>query len=217
MVHLRKISPCWTDFCIVAGSGPSLTPEVADLCRGFPVIAVNDAWRQLPFADVLYACDAEWWRHHRGCPEFAGERWSLHGNAMHNDKGAVAEQFGLSLVKGTDGEGFSFDPAVIHYGEMGGFQAVNMAGHRLGWKGRIVLVGFEMTAVEGHRHFFGEHPKGLRATRIGRGGAYERGIACFERAAKTLPTGIEIVNCTPASALRAFRMMDLRDALPAAH
>ena len=36
------------------------------------VIAVNDAWRLAPWADILYACDGRWWRHHKGVPEFTG-------------------------------------------------------------------------------------------------------------------------------------------------
>jgi hypothetical protein len=212
-VQLQKINPCWNDVCIVAGSGPSLTLDIAEQCRGYPVVAVNDAYRRLPFADVLYACDGDWWRHHNGCLDFAGERWSSHGNAMHNDKREIGERYGISLIRGADSEGFSLDPSIIHYGAMGGFQAVNIAGHKMGWKGKIILVGFDMTAIEGHRHFFGEHPKGLRATRIGKGGSYEQCIAHFGIAAKNMPAEFDIVNCSPASALTVFRIATLGDEL----
>lgn len=209
---LQRINKRWDGFCIVAAPGPSLSEEVGRACAGLPVVAVNDAWRRVPAAEVLYACDRSWWDHHEGCPEFAGERWSSHGNAGHNDKHDCAKRHALNLVAGKADEGFSRDPALIHYGDNSGFQAVNLALHFLGWQGRIALVGFDMRKVGGVRHFFGEHPPGLRVTQNG----YQTWPKKFARAAEMLPAGVEIVNCTPGSALTCFRMMDLRDALPVA-
>jgi len=197
---------------VVAAPGPSLTPEIAQACRHLPVIAVNDAARLLPEADVLYACDPSWWMYHAGCPEFAGEKWSSHGNAAHDNKLATADRFGINLIQGADRPGFSFDPARIHYGDNSGFQAINLAIHRLGGTGRVVLIGFDMRIVAGRRHFFGEHPSALRST----GPGYAMWCRKFDQAARMLPSGLEIINCTPGSALRCFPMMDLADALPVA-
>ena len=196
---------------IVAGAGPSLTPEVAAACAGLPVIAVNDAYRLFPGARALYACDADWWRVHDGCPDFAGEKWSSHTvdpNGHHNDKleSGVARQYGLRLIEGRDGDGFSFEPNVIHYGSNSGFQAVNLA-LQFGAR-RVVLVGFDMRLVDGARHFFGDHPEPLR-----NGGAYTNFIRAFRSAAATLPDNVEIINATPGSALKCFPMMELREAL----
>lgn len=191
---------------VVAASGPSLTPEVAKAVRGHPVIAVNDAYRLLPFADVLYACDSTWWLTHKGVPGFAGERWSSHGVAgrvRHNDKSEIGPRFRLNLIEGQDGEGFSTDPSFIHYGSNSGFQAVNMA---ILWGAtRIILVGFDMQGT----HFFGAHPRGLRNTT-----KYDNFIRAFKKAATRLPAGVEILNATPGSALRCFPMVSLDDALP---
>lgn len=189
---------------MVAASGPSLTESVASACLGELVVAVNDAYRLLPFAKVLYACDAEWWTVHEGCHGFAGERWSSHSPGT-NDKAAAAAKWGLRLVRGRDQEGFSFDPSAIHYGSNSGFQAVNLA--LLFGAITIVLVGFDMHSKHG-RHFFGEHPPVLNKI-----ATYESFIPYFERAAATLPAGIRIMNCTPGSALRSFPMMDLEEAL----
>jgi hypothetical protein len=198
---------------IVAASGPSLDQSQADRAREscLPTIAVNDAYRLLPFAEVLYACDSAWWRVHKGAPDFEGEKWSSHGTSgrtRHNDKFADAEAYGLNLIKGQDGTGFSLDPDIIHYGSNGGFQAVNMAGHFIGWSGCIVLIGFNLGAVNGQAHFFGKHPKGLRNT-----ANYQNFIEAFERAAKKLPPGITILNATPNSALKCFPKVNLDDAL----
>lgn len=208
-MQLPTIKPRWSDLCVVAASGPSLNGETAEVCKDLPVVAVNDAYRLFPFADVLYGCDGRWWDHHYGCKEFAGERWSSHGDRSHNEKRDVAERHGLSLVRGRDGEGFSFDPAFIHYGDNSGFQAVNLAIHFLGGIGRVVLVGFDMRMVAGKRHFFGEHPPTLTQTSVG----YSLWPKRFEKASKMLPPGIEIVNATPESALTCFPIMDLQQAV----
>jgi hypothetical protein len=173
------------------------------------LIAVNDAWRLLPFADVLYACDGAWWDMHKGCPGFQGEKWSSHGipgRVRHNDKTVQAKRYALNLIEGADGKGFSFDPGRIHYGSNSGFQAVNLA---LLWGAlRVILIGFDMQPRDGKRHFFGDHPGGLRNT-----SNYSGFIRAFETAAKKLPPHIEILNATPGSALRCFPMVDLADAL----
>lgn len=180
------------------------------MCRGYPVVAVNDACRLLPFANVLYGCDVAWWRHHQGVPGFAGERWSSHGHAAFDDKRVAAKLLGLNLVRGRDLEGFSRGNDVIHYGGNSGFQALNLALHLIGWRGRIALVGFDMRMVDGRRHFFGEHPESLRSTTKG----YKKWLGSFEVAAASLPGGVEIVNCTPGSALTCFPNRRLADVLP---
>jgi hypothetical protein len=178
------------------------------------VIAVNDAYLELPFADALYGCDNSWWGHHRKCGGFEGEKWSTHEQdpnprEIHgNDKRKAAEEYGINLVKGLDGDEFSFDPGVIRYGSNSGFQAINLA--LLFGCTRIVLVGFDMRHVEGRAHFFGDHPKGLLQLKDGE---YERFCIRFERAAKKLPKHISIINATPNSALKCFPMMSLLDAL----
>lgn len=211
---LATIKPDWSDFCIVAATGPSLTREVAEQCRGHRVIAVNDAYRLLPFADVLYACDEKWWNLHKGCPSFAGEKWSSHSVA-DNPKLECAKRWGLNLVAGRAEEFFSTDPALIHYGSSSGYQGINFAIHRLaGARRRIVLVGFDMRTpmlLGQKRHFFGDHPNPL--SNVSR---FEDFIPNMQRAAANLPEGLQIINATPDSALTCFPKMDLADALPVA-
>jgi hypothetical protein len=175
---------------------------VAEKIRGFNILAVSDAYRLLPFADVLYSCDERWWTVHKGCPDFAGEKWSSHGGAKKNDKISASQKYGLNLVAGQDKEGFSPDPGIIHYGSNSGFQAVNLA--LLMGARQIVLVGFDMKGS----HFFGKHPAPLRNT-----SNYVNFIAAFKRAAKTLPADVEIINATPGSALTCFKRQTLDDAL----
>jgi len=197
--------------CIVVATGPSLTEAVAARVRahqhtGTRVVAVNDAYTLLPEADVLYAGDGDWWNVHRGCVDFAGEKWSSHGQG--NDKTQVAAYYGLRLVAGPrqfDAPGFSLDGRCIHYGNTSGFQAINLA--ILFGATEISLVGFDMRVPTGQpRHFFGDHPEPL-----GNVCDYGHFLFAFNAAAKMLPKTIRIVNCTPGSALRCFPMGELEE------
>lgn len=208
---LETVRPRWQS-CIVAAPGPSLSSSVDEACSsGLPTIVVNDAWRAMPWADVLYACDNTWWEHHQGTG-FRGEKWSTHeGHAKEqhaNDKREIHAKWGVKCVRGADGEGFSLDPTLIHYGSNSGFQALNLA-ILFGCK-HIILIGYDMRRVDGKGHFFGEHPPNL-----GRGTDYERFVKYYDRA--KVPEGIRIVNATPGSALKCYPVMSLTDALEDNH
>jgi hypothetical protein len=172
--------------------------------RQWRVVAVQDAYRLMPWADLVYGCDERWWNFHKDCAGFQGEKWSSHGGG--DEKIKAAEAHGLRLVKGEHGSEFSLNPDVIRYGQNSGFQAINVAILK-GCK-RIVLVGFDMQSVKGQRHFFGDHPPGLNNRTD-----HTQFIRNFEWAAKKLPKDIRIVNATPDSALRCFKMRSLEDAL----
>lgn len=213
MAAVEVIEPVWAGArCIIAATGPSLTEEVVDLCRRahdagtHRIVAVNDAYRLLPVADVLYACDTAWWNAHNGCPEFAGERWSCHGVSTEkgqpeNDKMPVANRYGLRLCGGRLDVGFSRNPGHVHYGNLSGFQAINFAILRGVIEG--LLVGFDMHDRNG-RHFFGPHPRPLSNAFN-----FERNVSVFNDAARSMPPGVEIKNCTPGSAIKCFGEYDL--------
>ncbi len=210
---------------VIAATGPSLTEEVARQVLGWQhaaggrrVIAVNDAYRLMPWADVLYACDAAWWNHHK--PEFAGEKWSARpwelalkrGDLADEGKDALALEQGVNLIEARLGDRWSTDPAWIAYGSNSLHQAINLARHWIAPAGRIVLVGADMRTIgkgkDAKRHFFGDHPEPLSNLVD-----FKRFIPAFDAAAKHLPPGVEIINATPGSALKTFRSMNLADAL----
>lgn len=201
---------------IVAGAGPSLSEEVARQCRGFDVIAVNDAWRRFPDARILYACDQKWWclphGRYAGPPnanEFVGERWTCYG-AANPENEELAKRLGLKLIEGKHEPTFSFTPGLIHYGGMSGFQAINLVLNQFGAT-HVVLVGFDLkNAPNGDSHFFGHHaaplvdPDNL---------IFDIMKAEYRTAADALPPGIRIVNATPGSAITSFPMLPLEEAL----
>jgi hypothetical protein len=198
--------------CIVAATGPSLTPAVADRVNAaaatHKLIAVNDAYKLIK-ADVLYGCDSAWWALHKGAPGFAGEKWSSHeiDRDRLNDKLNTAKTYDLNLVTGSyAGEGFSTNPEVIHYGANSGVQAINLA--ILFGVAEVILVGFDMRAVDGKQHFFGNHPRPLNNP-----GYYSMFIEHFEKAARAMPPGVRIINATPDSALTCFPFQPLESCL----
>ena len=216
----ERIEPRWRgQSCVIAATGPSLDAEVAELCHeaaggGYRTIAVNDAHRLLPWADVLYSCDAAWWNYHKGVRQFAGERWSSHalidrrtGKPHETDNKELAGvEHDLDLVRADMADGFSLDPRRIHYGNNSGFQAMNLA--LLFGVARIVLVGFNMQPIGDRAHFFGDHPRPIR-----RNAKYLSYVPFFTIAARGLPPGVTIINATPHSALRCFRFQPLEIAL----
>lgn len=160
----------------------------------------------MPWADILYGCDARWWEFHQGT-DFEGEKWSTHGDAQgNNDKRAVAEQFGVNLIQGlsANDKGFSTDPAVIHYGDNSGYQALNLA--VLLGSPYIVLVGYNMSRPGGKAHFFGDHPPGLTNQ-----DDYEKWVYLFHRAAEHCD--VTIINATPDSAITCWPQMTISEAI----
>jgi hypothetical protein len=168
--------------------------------RSWRVIVVNNTWELLPWADVLYACDLRWWeRYGAQAKAFTGEKWTLCPNA--------ATRYRLKRVGKRDGEGLCTEPGHVNTGGNSGYQAVNLAWH-FGAR-RIVLLGFDMHRQNGG-HWHGEHENMLSAP--------DSHIACwvrrFEPLARDLDrAGVEVVNATPGSALRCFRMAGMTEAL----
>lgn len=74
---------------------------------------------------------------------------------------------------------------------------------------RILLCGFDMRGS----HYFGPHKAPLKNTRPRRFDVFQDQFARFK------PRGVQILNCTPGSALRAYPMADLHESLaePALH
>jgi hypothetical protein len=213
----ERISPDWAGKpCVVAASGPSLTPDAVWKIRqarwfnDWRVIVVNDAFKRLPRADILYAADLHWWRYYEGAKDFYGQRWCCRDFECDpsDERKELAEKFGLRLVGVKYANGFSRDDRWLHTGDEGhsGFQAVNLA-LLLGCP-KVVLIGFDMRRVDGQTHFFGEHPGCLRPwMQEKEPQAY---YASFVRAYRK---DERIVNATPDSALKVYPFVELDDAL----
>lgn len=198
----------------MVASGPSLTLEAAATVRrarlaGWHAIVVNDAYRAVRYAEVLYAADRHWWEAHGGVADFHGERWSCTSSTSPNcdDKTAWADTYySINLVEARDGQGFAAQRG-IHLGACShsGFHAVNLA--LVFGAERVVLIGFDMRRVDGASHFFGEHPPELRRY------SGELEARAYRDFIRSYPPDARVVNATPGSALKAYEFVDLETEL----
>lgn len=167
-------------FAILA-TGPSMSQAVADSVRGrCRVIAVSDAYKLAPWAEVLVSSDRGWWRLHK--PDFAGRKLS----------GVPAEGIGIDGIERVEGTVSGSNSGLIALKV-----AVSMGASR------VLLLGFDM----GGSHFFGPHPSPLRNTTAERFEVFKRQFREYR------PKGVEIINCTPCSALECYPKMELEQAL----
>lgn len=178
---------------LVMATGPSIPDLVRQLPpnrAGAASVAVNDAFRLAPWADMLYAADPAWWRHHaQDALRFAGLK------ATANDS---CEFRAVRALTPTGVQGFDEDPGCVRTGGNSGYQAVHVAIHA--GASRVLLLGFDMHGG----HYFGNHPPGLSNTSEA---TYQSWLERFDA---LNGRGAEIVNCTPGSALTCFRRADLR-------
>lgn len=192
-----RICPGGTVVCIAGG--PSLTAEDVEYCRGkAKVIAINDAYKLAPWADVLYACDKRWWDWHRGVTSFTGLKYALQRPAL--------KWPGVQVLQNTGIHGLELKPNGVRNGKNSGYQAINVAVH-LGAK-RIVLLGYDMQIkLGGPSHWFGDHPLGGQPPV----GSF-RGM--FAGLVKPLgELGIEVINCSRETALECFPVKALEQVL----
>jgi hypothetical protein len=189
------IAPEWSgETCVCLGTGPSLTAADVDACRGRArVIAINDAYRLAPWADVLYAADRKWWAWHQGAPTFPGRKLTIE---PQRDVWP-----GLAMLRNTGLEGFEADPGGLRIGYHSGYQAIHLAVHF--GATRIVLLGYDLQGT----HFFGDHPDHTGPPFLSCRHALQTLVAPLDR------RGVTVVNASRATALTAFRCAPLDVAL----
>lgn len=207
---LPRLADATAGLVVCVATGPSLTPEDVDRCRGrATVVCVNDAHRLAPWADVLYSSDRYWWKFHQGVPSFAGYKAGIEyspGRGPHELRALMPQ---LAIYRHTGHQGVEMRPDGLRTcGQNSGGAAVNLAVH-LGAR-RIVLLGYDMGDVTGKKHFFGAHPPALNAPHN-----FPQWRAAFDTMAAPLrDAGVEVLNCTRTTSLTAFPCVPLEEALP---
>jgi hypothetical protein len=114
---------------------------------------------------------------------------------LHHRPEFAGRRFSALRVPGMDTELLEGLPM----GTNSGLRAVELA-VQLGAT-RVLLLGFDL----GGTHFFGEHPAPLKNTNLlpGRFEVFKAQFASYK------PRGVEIINCTPGSALTCYPKADL--------
>lgn len=195
----------------VLATGPCLTQEDCDFLRGkVPVIAINDAHRLAPWADVLYSSDRRWWPHYKGVPSFTGLKFGVGSGTGINPKANAFHGLPeIQVLRNTGFLGIETDPTGLRTGNNSGYAAINLAVHF--GASRILLLGYTMSHAHG-AHFFGNHPAGLAQNASLYPGFRQR----FESMVEPLKAlGVEVINCSPKTSLTVFPVRQVRDVLAA--
>lgn len=191
---------------LVLGSGASLTQDdVARARRAVDaVIAVNDSYTFAPDATVLYAADKKWWGWHKGCvsPHLVGsKKYPAFTGALRYSLTQTPWYPQVQVLRRGPQDGLTLDPGRVALGLNGVYQAINVAVHLGGT--RVLLLGVDMHGA----HFFGHHPDNSNAPFS----------LCLQRFATLVAplaaAGVEVINCTPKSALKVFPRLSLDDVL----
>lgn len=153
---------------------------------------------------MLYFADVKWWRWHKDKPEFkafAGDKVTIQNTA------AEVDDPGIYMLRNGGQDGLSDQAEALRTGTNSGYQALNLA--ILAGAKRIVLLGYDMRAEDARRsHFFGDHPDPTPV------GVFPTMAAHYRKVAPLIAKkGIEVINCTPGSALTCFRASTLQEAL----
>lgn len=183
----------------IIASGPSAKKSgYAAIRDRMPVIAIKENIELAPWADVVYGCDAAWWKKRNGLPEFNGLKVSWEGSNAHRPPPYPD----IKLVEITVfKDEVIFEPTgQLGSGGNSGFQAVNLA-VQFGAK-RILLIGFDMHDRSG-AHWYGRNnwPQGNNPTEDN----FRRWRRAFDLAAPKLKErGVEVINASNGTALNCF-------------
>ena len=226
----KAIEPIYKDeIGILVATGPSVKDqikEINDIKQGgrARIITVNNSYEAFPTADAHIACNLDWWRHYWPTSailrEMACPKYTWYKN--------VADKYGIEYVKAIVKDGLSLDPRILHINHGSGPMGINLAVH-LGFK-KLLLVGHDMKFAKDYngarqktgssdRHFFGEYPKKLQhfpSVQVGKSapGVLDGLIEAYNKMPKDLKrSGMEVINCTPGSALPTFPMSTLEKEL----
>jgi hypothetical protein len=197
------VEPEWTgETCYIIGGGPSVLKTDTTNLPG-RIIATNEAGLTVrPDADVLFFADLRWWEWNKDRMHlYTGPR-IVTNNLMNNSPDRVHY---LNRYRGNQNLGLplSEDPTRLS-GWCSGGRCINLA-FLLGAR-EIVLIGFDMHEKDGDNfHNMHKSPplKGRKA---------ERFIPSIEAFLPGLNKhGVNVVNCTPGSALTCFPIMSLEE------
>jgi hypothetical protein len=197
--------PDWRDECAaIVASGPTIKKmDLACLKDRIHVLAIKETWKKCPWAEILYGCDAPWWIHNKGVPEFKGIKLS-HGSQATTQHKSIYK-VNIKMVDDILIE----EPLLVGNGGNSGFQALNLL-VQFGVK-NVILIGFDLHD-RGGVHWYGRNTApGMNNPMKVNFDRWQRGYEAVKRRLKEL--GVEIVNASPESDLRVFKMQPLEDTM----
>jgi len=187
---------------VCMASGPSMSKEDADYCRGKArVITVNTTYRLAPWANVHYSSDHDWWKFN--LPEMRsmchGEFWTGHHEFIATDMIHCPYQKQI--------DGISNKPGVISWGGNSGFCAMGLA-VQFG-ASKIILLGYDMVDGKDKGHWHDDHDESIRKEFN-----FPMWLKHFLFAYNDFKKiGVEVINCSRESALTKYRTAKLEEVI----
>jgi len=186
----------------IIGTGPSLTHEQIEKVSHLKKFGCNRAFEF--DLDVLAATNKEFWDYY--WPEIKDlrcDKWTPYKPS--------ADKYGINYIEERNEKGLSTNPSYIHHHHGSGGIILNIALH-YGIK-KMLLIGWDMRfPKDGKRHYFDEYPKVMQhfTKNLGANGEI-LGLIKEMETINPVDYGIEIINCSPNSALTHFPMGNLDD------
>ena len=211
----------WPDgpTAVILAGGPSLSlAQVRYVARArlenrCKALAVNDAVYLAWWADWLHGCDGKWWTWHKDtAAKFKGVKTTCTETAAESAARFVRVRDPATAPqelhdKGLKRGGFADAPDEVAGGGNGAYQAIQMLA-KAGAK-KILLLGVDMKpGPENEAHWFGEHPDSIRSD------WRSSMLPFFPTLVEPLKErGVEVINCSPDSAIECFPKARLEDVL----
>lgn len=210
---------------VIIATGPSLNEQQLQTIREkhtageVKVFTLNNTYQVYPETNVHLSCDGPWWRWYSNDPFLMNlpcEKWTWYPE--------FAEEFGINYIFGEEKKrGLSLDQRVVHINHGSGPMIMNLA--ILYGCTKLVLVGHDMKFAKDYkpreekpgsipRHYFGEYPKRLQhwpSVKV-RQGVLDGLIEAYRDIRDDIDSrqiSVDVVNCTPDSALDVFRRGEL--------
>lgn len=197
--------PDWRGECVaIVGSGVSTRATDLSLLRDrIHVIAIKTNIDLLPFAEVVYGCDAPWWIDRKGLPDYKGLK-IFHGQQASHFKDMHRVEIEISKDSI-----LLHEPMRIGNGGNSGFQAINLAA-QFG-AANIILIGFDCHAKK-DVHWYGRN-KWVNANNPAQAN-FNRWLKAFDAAKKDLDRiNVSVINTCLDSEIKCFEKMSLPDAM----
>lgn len=218
----------WTgEVAALIGSGPSASQEWdldALVSSGVRTVVINNSWRLLSTADILYGCDWHWWFANRpafsvvGPPrpdQFLGELYTAtlptegqkKNIKWNSEKDFILQNIKVVPMQTGYGPLITDDQMVRGNGNSAA-QAANMLYH-FGVK-KILLIGIDCDGQNSRWHSMHDHDGHQRQDKF----CMPKWIDAWDELSVGFKEkGVDVINCSVTSRVRAFRKMRLIDAL----